>query len=147
MKRKVAAIVLSAAMVMASLTGCGGSDDTAATTDAAVEETTDEAVEETADDSEAADGAMSEETWSVLQDNYAAMVDAYNAVTELYSSDEIAADADIEDVLVQAEDVITQMGEIDSESVTEADAETLNSAMLDILSALSAVVDGMAIAE
>ena len=139
MKRKLAAIVLSAVMVMGTLTGCGGSSEPA---EAAVEETAEETTEDAA-----ADGMVTDETWSALQDNYAAMVDAYNAVVELYNSDEVAADADIEDVLTQAEDVINQMGDIDQTQVAEADAETLNSTMVDILDALSLLVDGMDAAE
>lgn len=145
MKRKLAAIVLSAVMVMGTLTGCGGSSEPA---EAAVEETAEETTEDVAEDTaEAADGMVTDETWATLQDNYAAMVDAYNAVVELYNSDEVAADADIEDVLTQAEDVINQMGDIDQTQVAEADAETLNSAMMDILDALSLLVDGMDAAE
>lgn len=145
MKRKLAAIVLSAVMVMGTLTGCGGSSEPA---EAAVEETAEETTEDAAEDTaEAADGMVTDETWATLQDNYAAMVDAYNAVVELYNSDEVAADADIEDVLTQAEDVINQMGDIDQTQVAEADAETLNGAMMDILDALSLLVDGMDAAE
>ena len=147
MKRKLAAIVLSAVMVMGTLTGCGGSSEPAeAAVEETAEETTEDAAEETTEDA-AADGMVTDETWSALQDNYAAMVDAYNAVVELYNSDEVAADADIEDVLTQAEDVINQRGDIDQTQVAEADAETLNSTMVDILDALSLLVDGMDAAE
>lgn len=40
------------------------------------------------------------------------MVDAYNQVKDLYESDEIAGDAEIEDLMNQAADVINEMGEI-----------------------------------
>jgi len=109
-------------------------------TDTAAEEVVEE--EDTAEDS-AADGMCSDETFSALQDNYASMVEAYNAVKDLYESDEIEADDSIEDVMNQAADVINEMGEISQDTITEEDAETLNSAMLDILDALSLLVDGM----
>lgn len=91
----------------------------------------------------AADGACSDETFTALQDNYAALTDAYNAVVEAYNSDEVEADADIESTLTAAEEVITQMGEITQDTVTEDDAASLNDSMLTILEVLQSVVDAM----
>ena len=134
MKKKLLAILLTAAMVMSMLTACGGGSEETTATDTETENVTEDS----------ADGEMcSDETFSALQDNYASMVEAYNAVKDLYESDEIEADASIEDVMNQAADVINEMGEISQDTITEADAETLNSAMLDILNALSLLVDGM----
>ena len=134
MKKKLLAILLTAAMVMSMLTACGGGSEETTATDTETENVTEDS----------ADGEMcSDETFSALQDNYASMVEAYNAVKDLYESDEIEADASIEDVMNQAADVINEMGEISQDTITEADADTLNSAMLDILDALSLLVDGM----
>lgn len=138
MKKKLLAVLLTGAMVMSMLTACGGGSEETST-DTAAEEVVEE---DTAEDS-AADGMCSDETFSALQDNYASMVEAYNAVKDLYESDEIEADASIEEVMNQAADVINEMGEISQDTITEEDAETLNSAMLDILDALSLLVDGM----
>ena len=139
MKKKLLAVVLAGVMSMSMLTACGGTETTAEVEKAAVEEETE--AEETTED---ASGDMcSDETFSILQDNYATMVDCYNAVKELYESDEIAADADIEDTMNKAADVINQMGEITQDTITEADAEDLNSAMVDILDALENIVDAM----
>ena len=91
---------------MSMLTACGGGSEEASTDTAA-----EEVAEDTAEDS-AADGMCSDETFSALQDNYASMVEAYNAVKDLYESDEIEADASIEDTMNQAADVINEMGEI-----------------------------------
>ena len=136
MKKKLLAVLLTGVMAMSMLTACGGSDETtigAATEDVAAAST---------------DGEMcSDETFSALQDNYAAMTDAYNAVKELYENDAVAADEAIEDAMNEAADVINQMGEISQDSITEEDAVTLNSAMADILDALSSVVDGMTMTE
>lgn len=137
MKKKLLAVLLTGVMAMSMLTACGGSEETTADTaaeDVAEEETTDGEV-------------CSDETFSALQDNYASMVEAYNAVKDLYESDEIEGDAAIEDIMNEAADVINQMGEITQDTITEADADTLNSAMLDILDALSNLVDGMTVAE
>ncbi|MDO5575178.1 MAG: hypothetical protein Q4G60_14500 [bacterium] len=138
MKKKILAVVLTAAMSAMVLTACGG--DKAA--EAPVEEA---AVEETAD--AGSDEMVSDETFATLQDNYATMTEAYNSVADLYSSDEVAADADIEATMNQAADVINQMGEITQDTLTEADAEQLNSAMVDILDGLSMIVDGMSAAD
>lgn len=117
------------------LTACGGDSEEAGT---------DTVTKSVTEDTSATDSEMcSDETFSALQDNYASMVEAYNAVKDLYESDEIEADASIEDVMNQAADVINEMGEISQDSITEEDADTLNSAMLDILDALSLTVDGM----
>lgn len=141
MKKKLLAVLLTGVMVMSMLTACGGGSEET-TTDVATEDVAEDSADASTDDS--ADGEMcSDETFSALQDNYASMVEAYNAVKDLYESDEIEADASIEDVMNQAADVINEMGEISQDTITEADAETLNSAMLDILDALSLVVDGM----
>ena len=138
MKKKLIAMLMVAAMVGVMLTGCGSSEAPAEEA-AATEEVTEDA---------AADGEMvSDETFAALQENYASVTEAYDAVAELYSSDEIAADADIEATMTQAADVIAQMGEITQDSITEADAEELNSAMMDILDALSMLVDGMEAAD
>lgn len=139
MKKKLLAVLLTGVMAMSMLTACGGSDET--TTGAATEDVS-------AVSTVSTDGEMcSDETFSALQDNYAAMTEAYNAVKELYENDAIAADEAIEDVMNQAADVINQMGEISQDSITEEDAVTLNSAMADILDALSSVVDGMTMTE
>ena len=142
MKKKLLAVLLTGAMVMSMLTACGGGSEETTTDVAAEDVATEDVAEDSADAS--ADGEMcSDETFSALQDNYASMVEAYNAVKDLYESDEIEADASIEDIMNQAADVINQMGEISQDTITETDADTLNSAMLDILNALSLLVDGM----
>ena len=120
MKKKILAVVLAGVMAMSMLTACGGSAETAETTETADVETTEDA---------ASDEACSDETFATLQDNY--------------ESDEIAGDAEIEDLMNQAADVINEMGEISQDTITEADAETLNGAMMDILDGLSGIVDAM----
>ena len=151
MKKSIVSITLAALMTATLLTGCGGKKEpkeTAATTTAAA--TTAAKTETTAakaEKSDSADGEMvSDETYKILQDNFALMVESHDAVRELYTMDEIAADADIEEVMNEAADVINQMGEITQDSITEEDAVVLNDAIGDILEALSLVVDGMEIA-
>lgn len=150
MKKSILSIVLAALMTGTLLTGCGGGKtpkETAATTaatTAAKAETT--AAAQSGKSDSAGEEAVSDETFSILQDNYALMVECYDAVRELYTSDEIAADGDIEEAMNMAADVINQMGEITQDSITEEDAVTLNDAIGDILDGLSAVVDGMEIA-
>ena len=98
-----------------------------------------------ADGAEAADAGegCSDETFAALQDNYATLVDAYNIVSEAYQSDEIEADASIEDALNQTADIINEMGSIDQSTIDESDAETLNGTIVDLLDVLGAVADAM----
>lgn len=145
MKKKLVSVVLAAVMAATLLTGCGGSKNAAATAPASTTETATANVETSAPEVEESTGGemVSDETFAVLQEDYDAMVDCYNEVVDLYNSDEIAADADIEDLLNEAADIIEQMGEITQDSITEEDAGLLTDAMVDILEGLSALVDGM----
>ncbi len=152
--RKFISVLVAVAMAAMVLTACGGSKETpapaAAPAPAPVEETKagTEAEAPEAEEADAADGEMvSDETFEMLQDNYALMTDAYNQVKDLYSMDEIAADEDIEEAMNAAADVINQMGEITQDSITEEDAVALNDIMGEVLDVLSSVVDGMEPAE
>lgn len=83
---------------------------------------------------------VSDETFAVLQENYQIMVSYYNVIAEVYSSDQIAANKDIEEAMNTAADVINEMGEISQDSLTEADAVALNDVMVQIMEVLEAVV-------
>lgn len=150
MKKKLLSGILATFMAATLLTACGGKEAATAAPAAepapAVETAPEE--EETAPEAEevvadTGDEMVDDELFAALQDSYAATVDYYNAVQELYSMEEIAANADIEDVMNQAADVINQMGEITQDTLTAEDALELNSAMEDIVDALSYLVDGM----
>ena len=157
MKKKFVSVLLAAVMTAALLTACGGNNNTAATAPAstaetapAKEETPAPAAEDKTEDGaeeEQADDMVSDETFALLQENYAAMSECYDEVLELYSSDEIAADAEIEDLLTEAAEINDEMGEITQESITEEDAELLTEAMIEILNGLSALVEGMELAD
>ena len=116
------------------LTACGGSAETAETTETADVETTEDA---------ASDEACSDETFAALQDNYATLTDVYNTVYDAYMSDEIEQNDEIENALAQTADIMNEMGEISQDAITELDAETLNDTMLTLLDVLDAVVDAM----
>ena len=96
-----------------------------------------------ADGAEAADGAVSDETFAILQDNFKTLSDAYDIVADYYMSDEVEADADIEDILNQTADVINEMGEISQDTITEEDAVTLNDTMMSLMDSLQIIVDAM----
>lgn len=156
MKNKVLLSMMAALMTAAMLTACGGDKEAkapaASTTEEAAPETeekTEEADTSAEEETDAAaDGDMvSDEVFEILQDNYALLVEAHDAVAEAYNSDEIAANADIEDAMNQAYDIILEMGEVTQENITESDAIELNDAMADILEVLSMVVDGMEVTE
>ena len=136
MKKKLLAVLLTGVMAMSMLTACGSDAEETAVAEEAEEEVT-----------EAADGACSDETFAILQDNFVSLTDAYNAVKELYEMNEIAADADIEDAINSSADIINEMGEITQDSITEEDAATLNDTMITLLEVLDATVDGMEVAD
>ncbi len=153
MKKKMVTVMLAALLAASAVTGCGKKDSKAAaakteTTAAAkpetkAETTAPETKEETKEEAAAEGEMVSDEVFAVLQDDFSLLVEAHDAVAELYNSEEIAANPEIESVMNQAYDVITQMGEITQEEITQEDAEELIGAMEDILDALSAVIDGM----
>lgn len=98
---------------------------------------------ELTDDAAAAEGeTVSDETFASLQESYEALTTAYNTIAEAYN-DGAEENADIVDTMNQAYDIIGQMGEITQDNITEADAEELLNAMLDILEVLSVVADAM----
>lgn len=158
MKKKLLSVILAAVMAATLFTACGGKteetqdpaadakEETAAPAEepaAPAEDTAKEDAAAAEDEGEATGEMVSDENFSILQDNYNLVVDCYNQVAELYSSDEIAANADIEEAMAAAADVIEEMGEITQDTLTEEDAEVLNSAMEDILNAFADLVDGM----
>lgn len=163
MKKKLTSIILAVVMAATLLTACGkgkGAETAAPAEDKKTEAAApaedkkaeaaapaEDKAEEAAPAAEEAGEMVSDETFSILQDNYALLTEVYNAVADAYNSDEVAADADIEEAMNEAADVIEQMGEITQDTLTEEDAEELNGAMKDILDALSYVVDGMEVVD
>lgn len=155
MKKKILSVLMVTFLMTATLLmACGGDKDaktpasTTKTESSAPAENND-AKDETpapADNADTADTAgdmADDELFAALQESYAAMTEYYNAVSDLYSMDEIAADAEIEEIMNQAADVITQMGEITQDTITNDDAMALNDAIGDIIDVLSIVVEGM----
>ena len=92
---------------------------------------------------EAASEGCSDETFAILQENYSTLSDVYETVANAYMSDEIAQNDDIETALSETEDIMSQMGEISQDSITEEDAVVLNDSMAALLEVLGAVVDAM----
>lgn len=149
MKKNLLAVILSTAMVASMMVACGSTEAPAEDTQV---EVTDDAEDvdvdaEDAEDGEAADEACSDETFAQLQEDYATLVEVYDVVTDLYANDAIEADEDINNALTATSDIMTQMGEITQDSITEADAAALEGAIVDLLDVLGAVVDSMEVAE
>ena len=134
MKKRVLAVLLASVLSCAMLTACG---DDAADTAAAVEESAEAAAEEVAE-------ASSEFTFEDLQENYAAMTEAYDAVEKLYMDDSIEQSDDVEELLTEAKDVISQMGELtEADFANESELLDMNNSILDILNALDKIIDMM----
>lgn len=97
-------------------------------------------MEEAGDTSADASGDMvSDENFAILQENYQLLTEVYNAVVDAYSSDEVEANAEVEDTLNEAVAILEEMGTIEQETLTAADAEALNEAMQTILDVLTEV--------
>lgn len=125
MKKRIMLVMLSAMMVMALVTGCGGGGS-------------DEPQTEAAPDTTAGD-MVSDETFATLQDNYAVLGETYNAVLEYYSSDAVTANETVEALLAQSAEVLDQMGTISQDTLTEAQAVELNNSMAELLVSLSEI--------
>lgn len=152
MGKKILSVILSVMIAATLLTACGSDKSSETAAPAATTETSESvdtstpAVQEEPVE-EAAGEMVSDETFAQLQENFELMSQCYDEVLNLYTSDEIAANTEIEEAMSMAAEVIDEMGEITQDSITEEDAETLNQAMVDILNGLSDVVDAMETAD
>lgn len=145
MKRRLVAVMLAFVMTASLLTACGGGSETQEPVSAPVEDVETETPEEdTAEaDTEETVEMVSDENYKILQDNYALISDYAAQVREIYSSDEIAANPDIEEVILQTEDIIAEMGELEQADITAEDAEALNEAMGLIIETYNNLLEGM----
>lgn len=101
-------------------------------------------MEEAGDTSADASGDMvSDENFAILQENYQLLTETYNAVVDAYTSDEVEANAEVEDTLNEAVAILEEMGTIEQETLTAADAEELNNAMQTILDVLTEVAEAI----
>lgn len=150
MKRKLVAVMLAAVMTASLMTACGGESETQEAVSAPVEDAADveeeapeeEEVETEADEDETAD-MVSDENFAILQENFELITNYASQVREIYTSDEIAANPDIEDVILQSEDLIAEIGEIEQTELTEEDAQTLNDAMALLIETYDSLLEGM----
>ena len=138
--KKLLALLLTGLLATFALAGCGGDEEEVVEESAVTEEVS--APEESVE-AEASDEMVSDETFADLQENYALLVDLYNSVVDLYSSEDVAADEDINEALSESKDIIEEMGEISQEDMTEAHAVELNEIMLDLVDVLDLAVDSM----
>ena len=117
------------------MTACGGSKETpAAQNDVSVQAEAEET---------GAKEMCSDETFASLQEVFGLLTDLHNQTVDLYSEDQIAADADLEDALNQSADAINQMGELTQENISEDDALVLLNAMETLADALYAADEAM----
>lgn len=149
MKRRLVAVMLAFIMTASLLTACGGGSEpqepvSAPAAEPAAEEPAEAPEEDTADaDTEETVEMVSDENYKILQDNYALISDYAAQVREIYTSDEIAANPDIEEVILQTEDIIAEIGELEQADITAEDAETLNGAMSLIIETYDNLLEGM----
>lgn len=144
-------------MTVSSVTACGGgkgAGQPASTSEAGTKAPAAEAEVDTKDDVETdtetdapEENMVSDENFAILQDNYALITELAEQVRELYTSDEIAANPDIEKVILQTEDLIAQIGAMEQADITEEDAADLNEAMGIIIDTYDNLLDGMEIVD
>ena len=139
--KKIIALALCLVMALAA-TACGSTEQAAAPAEEVATEEV--AVEETATEEEVAEGEMvSDETWAQLQDLYASLVEARNATVELYNDETVAADADIEEALNTADELITEIGELTQDQISEEQVEDLINAITSVNDIFAAAIDAM----
>ena len=140
--KKLLALIVCGTMVL-SMTACGGSKVTpAAQNDVSVQAEAD-TVEDAEAEETGAKEMCSDETFASLQEVFGLLTDLHNQTVDLYSEDQIAADADLEDALNQSADAINQMGELTQENISEDDALVLLNAMETLADALYAADEAM----
>lgn len=140
--KKLLALIVCGTTVL-SMTACGGSKETpAAQNDVSVQAEAD-TVEDAEAEETGAKEMCSDETFASLQEVFGLLTDLHNQTVDLYSEDQIAADADLEDALNQSADAINQMGELTQENISEDDALVLLNAMETLADALYAADEAM----
>ena len=140
--KKLLALIVCGTMVL-SMTAYGGSKETpAAQNDVSVQAEAD-TVEDAEAEETGAKEMCSDETFASLQEVFGLLTDLHNQTVDLYSEDQIAADADLEDALNQSADAINQMGELTQENISEDDALVLLNAMETLADALYAADEAM----
>lgn len=153
MKKKLVAVILSVVMITSLLTGCGGEKETPAAApapvaEAPVEDTETNASEEdttdtdTTDTDEAEVEMVSDETFADLSEAYDALTELYNAVATVYNDSDYDV-PEVKEAMDEAYDLLEQMGEITQDTITEADAEALAQAMVEVAEGLQTLADAL----
>ena len=140
--KKLLALIVCGTMVL-SMTACGGSKETPAAQDDVSVQAEADTVEDAEAEETGAKEMCSDETFASLQEVFGLLTDLHNQTVDLYSEDQIAADADLEDALNQSADAINQMGELTQENISEDDALVLLNAMETLADALYAADEAM----
>ena len=154
MRKNLLAVLLSAVMVAAMLTGCGDATEAPAeTATEATEEVKEEATEEVATEevteevaTEEAAGC-SDEVFAALQEDYAMLVECRDQAAEIYNDEAIAENPDITALFNETDEIVAEMGEITQDQITDEDALELENAMCDLIDTYATLVEGMEIAE
>lgn len=145
MRKNLLAVLLSAVMVAAMLTGCGDATEAPAeTATEATEEVKEEATEEVATEEAA---GCSDEVFAALQEDYAMLVECRDQAAEIYNDEAIAENPDITALFNETDEIVAEMGEITQDQITDEDAIELENAMCDLIDTYATLVDGMEIAE
>lgn len=121
MKKKLAAILMTAVMAATLLTACGDAPETNDAVSAAPEVS--------------ADGSMiSEETYNILKENWTSLANLYNEAAAIYNeaagSGEMERDESFENLMNQVSETLQQMNTISPEELTQDKAVEINDTMI-----------------
>lgn len=149
MRKNLLAVLLSAVMVAAMLTGCSDATEAPAeTATEATEEVKEEATEEVATEEVTEEAAgCSDEVFAALQEDYAMLVECRDQAAEIYNDEAIAENPDITALFNETDEIVAEMGEITQDQITDEDALELENAMCDLIDTYATLVEGMEIAE
>lgn len=127
MKKKFAAILMASVMAATMFTACG---DTPAPSSA-----------ENNEQSDAAEATVSDETFAIVQQNWASLTNFYNEAAMAYntatSNGELERDENFENLMNQAADVLEQIQSLSQAELSEEEAVQLNDTMIGIQEQMS----------
>ncbi len=89
---------------------------------------------------------VSDETFGILQENWATLTDIYNQVATAYNNGEIEKNEDFEKLMNQAADILEQIQNISRDDLTEENAVEVNETMILILQGLQEALEALGLA-
>jgi len=88
--------------------------------------------------------ACSDESFAALQEAYGYLTEEYNTIVDEYqNNDSIAQNSELEDYLAQAKSVIEEIGAVEQDTISEADAASIAESMTTLADSLAEVANAV----